>query len=82
MRRLFWVSLGVGFGGAAGVLVARRIRRTREALTPESIAGVLAGAVGGLTDAVRAFAAEVRAGMAEREAQLREGLGIEATGES
>ncbi len=67
MRRLFWTGLGVGLGAAAGILVARRLRRTADALTPSSIAG---GAVGRL----KAFAGDVREGMAEREAELHEAL--------
>jgi len=76
MRRAFWTALGVGFGATAGVLVARRLRRTRDALTPSGIAGALAGSLSGLTDAVRDFTAEVKAGMAEREEELNEALGF------
>ncbi len=72
MRRLFWTGLGVGLGAASGVLVARRLRRTREAFTPSSLAGAAMGAVESLTGAVRDFAAEVRDGMAEREVELQE----------
>lgn len=74
MRRIFWTGLGIGFGATAGILVAKRLRRTREALTPSGIAGVLAGAVSGLTDALKDFTTEVRIGMAEREAELTDGL--------
>lgn len=77
MRRLFWTGIGIGVGATAGVLVARRLRKTREALTPSGIAGALAGAVSGLTDAVRDFGADVKAGMAEREAELNEALGFD-----
>jgi hypothetical protein len=73
---VFWTGIGVGFGATAGVLVARRLRKTREALTPSGIAGVLAGAVSGLGDAIRDFGVEVRAGMAEREAELNDALGF------
>jgi len=76
IRRVFWTSLGVGFGATAGVLVARRLRRTSEALTPSGIAGALAGAFSGLTDAIRDFGTEVRLGMAEREAELNDALGF------
>lgn len=76
IRRAFWTSLGVGLGATAGILVARRLRRTREALTPSGIAGALAGTFSGLTDAIRDFGAEVRAGMAEREEELNEALGF------
>ncbi|HEV2888744.1 MAG TPA: hypothetical protein VGX28_00050 [Frankiaceae bacterium] len=76
MRRAFWTALGVGLGATGGVLVARRLRRTREALTPSGIAGAVAGAFSGLTDAIRDFGTEVRAGMAEREAELNDALGF------
>ena len=76
MRRAFWTALGVGFGATAGVLVARRLRRTRDALTPSGIAGAIAGSLSGLTDAVRDFTAEVKAGMAEREDELNSALGF------
>ena len=70
MRRTFWVALGAGLGVAA----TRRTRRAKEAakarLTPRSIAGDLADAIAELGNAVGSFAADVRAGMAEREAQL------------
>ena len=70
MRRMFWTTLGIGFGAVSGVLVARRLRRTAEAFTPSSIAGGVAGAVKG-------FMADVREGMAEREAELYDALGVE-----
>jgi hypothetical protein len=78
MRRIFWTALGVGFGASAGILVARRIKRTTEALAPTELGGALAGAISGLADSVREFAGEVRAGMAEREDELITALGIDA----
>jgi hypothetical protein len=76
MRRLFWTGIGVGLGATAGVLVARRLRRTADAFTPSGIAGALAGAMSGLTGAIRDFGADIRDGMAEREAELTAALGI------
>ena len=72
MRRLFWVAAGA----AAGVYAVRRVQRAAQSLTPQGVAGSLGAAVGELADAVREFAAEVRAGMAEREIELREALGL------
>lgn len=66
MRRLFWL----GAGAAIGVLVVRRLTRVAESLTPAGLGRSLATSVVGLGDAVRDFAADVREGMAEREAQL------------
>lgn len=72
MRRLFWVAAGA----AAGVYAVRRVQRTASSLSPQGLAGSLAAAVDDLAEAVRDFSAEVRAGMAEREIELREALGL------
>ena len=77
IRRIFWTGLGVGLGATAGVLVARRLRRTADALTPSALVGGLSGAVANLGDAVRSFAGEVRAGMDEREDELYAALGVD-----
>jgi hypothetical protein len=66
MRRLFWIAAGA----AAGVVAVRRVTRTAAKLTPKGLSDSLSGAVGNLADAVRDFAADVREGMAEREAEL------------
>jgi hypothetical protein len=76
MRRLFWVALGA----TAGVLVVRRLTRAASKLTPEGAADRVSGAVGGLTQAVREFSDDVKAGMAERDVELREALGIAENG--
>jgi hypothetical protein len=70
MTRLFWVALGA----TSAVLVARRVRRAADSLTPPAL-------LAGVTDSARAFAAEVRAGMAEREAELRDQLGLDRPAE-
>ena len=72
MRRVFWAALGA----TAGVLVVRRLTRTAESFTPQG----LAGAVASVGDGMRVFAEEVRAGMAEREVELRQALGLDAEG--
>ena len=73
MRRLFWLALGA----TAGVLVARKITRTAEALTPQGIAQSLAESITVLGEAIRDFAVDVRAGMTEREVELNRALGLE-----
>jgi len=69
VRRLFWLALGA----SAGVVAVRRLTRTAAALTPRG----LADSVADLGASIRVFAEEVRAGMAERELELREALGLE-----
>ena len=56
-------------GGTAGVILVRKITATAQKLTT-------AGVFGNLADASRDFGDAVGEGMAEREAELREGLGL------
>jgi len=66
MRRLFWVALGA----AAGVVIVRLVKKQAQAFTPSGIGRSLSG----LGDSVKAFAEDVRAGMAEREYELSAAL--------
>lgn len=75
MRRVFWVAVGA----AAGVYAVRKVQKTLHAYSPSG----LAERAGGVGDRLRGFADDVRANMAEREAELREALGMEpADGEA
>lgn len=76
MSKLFWITLGA----TAGVLVVRRLTKAAESLTPEGAADRVSGGLRNLGDAVREFTDEVRAGMAERDAELRYSLGIAPDG--
>ena len=69
MRRLFWVAVGA----AAGIYAVRKVQKTMHAYSPSG----LAERAGGLGESITAFAEEVRAGMADREAELREALGMD-----
>lgn len=69
MKALFYVALGA----TAAVLVVRKVTRTAEKFTPSG----MASSMGGVADAIRDFAAEVRVGMADREDELRVALGID-----
>ncbi|MDP9181466.1 MAG: hypothetical protein M3P04_01655 [Actinomycetota bacterium] len=71
-RRLFYIALGA----TAGVLLVRKLTQTAQRFTPGGMSQGVVGALGGLGDAIRDFGAEVRLGMAEREDELREGLGF------
>jgi len=72
MSRALWFAAGA----ASGVYGLVKVRRTAQALTPDGVgARVAAWQVG-----VRAFGDEVRAGMVERETQLRDQLRLGATG--
>jgi len=69
MRRLFWIALGA----AVGVVIVRQVSKNTEAFTPSGIGRTVAG----LGDSLRAFAEDVRTGMAEREYELSAALGDE-----
>jgi len=68
VRRLFWIAVGAG----AGIYVMRKVSKVAEAASPTGIARGLES----LGDSLRYFADEVRAGMSERESELREALGL------
>jgi hypothetical protein len=68
MRRGFWFVAGAG----AGVYVMIRARRAAEAFTPDGLRDRAAG----LGVGAHLFAEEVRAGMVERETELRARLGL------
>ncbi|NHC46045.1 DUF6167 family protein [Motilibacter aurantiacus] len=72
IRRLFWL----GLGAALGALIVRRLTRAAQALTPQSMAQTLADAMRELGAGIRDFGQDVRAAMSDREAELRDALGI------
>ena len=72
-RRLFYISLGA----TAGILIVRKLTSTAQKFTPAGVQTGVAGALGNLGDAIRDFGTQVREGMAEREAELRTGLGLD-----
>lgn len=68
MKRLFWIGVGV----ATGVALSRKAGRTARQASPAGLASNLGDAVSELAGAIGSFGAEVRAGMSEREQELRE----------
>jgi hypothetical protein len=73
-RRLFWFVTGA----AAGVWATTKVNRAMRRLTPDSLA---AGAADKAVEAgarLKLFASDVRTGMAVREAQLNDALGLAA----
>ncbi|MCW2495983.1 hypothetical protein [Jatrophihabitans sp.] len=73
MRRLFWLAMGI----TIGALIVRKLSKAAEKLTPRGMAGGIATALGDLAEALRDFSADVRDAMSEREAELREGTGLD-----
>jgi hypothetical protein len=74
-RRLFWLAMGI----TIGALIVRKLSRAAEKLTPRGIAGSLGGGLADLSDSLRDFTADVRDAMHDREAELREGAGLDGT---
>ncbi|QNP73825.1 hypothetical protein IAG44_33100 [Streptomyces roseirectus] len=77
-RRTFWFTTGV----AAGVWATTKVNRKLRQLTPESLAATAANKAietgARLKDRAIDFAHDVREGMAQREAELEDALGIES----
>jgi F0F1-type ATP synthase membrane subunit a len=69
MRRIFWLIVGV----AVGVYAVTRLKKRAQQLAPDS----LQQSAEKVASAIRHFGDEVRAGMAERETELRDALGID-----
>ena len=72
IRRLFWFALGAG----VAVFVFVKIRKALSQASPDAISQRVAGTAAGMGESARNFVDRVRAGMAEREAELRDELGL------
>jgi Ni,Fe-hydrogenase III large subunit len=72
IRRFFWFALGAG----VAIFVFVRIREALSKATPEAIGNRVAGTAAGVGASARDFTERVRAAMAEREAELRDELGL------
>ena len=65
--RLFWFAAGAG----VAVWAVGKVKASLHRATPEAVSQRVAASLGGLGSSARDFADRVRAGMAEREAELR-----------
>ena len=72
MRRLFWFAIGVGFA----VFVVTKVRGYLKKASPQALGNRVTDAATVVTDSARDFATRVRAAMVEREAELRDELGL------
>jgi hypothetical protein len=75
MRRMFWMAVGAG----ATVWTINKANRVARSLTPGSLADSAANGAAELGEAARSFAAEVRAGMLQRELELNRELGLDGS---
>ncbi|WP_255954353.1 DUF6167 family protein [Streptomyces odontomachi] len=74
-RRTFWFTAGA----AAGVWATTKVHKKLRQLTPESLAAQAANKAVDAGHRLKGFALDVRAGMAQREAELGEALGLTAS---
>ena len=72
LRRLLWFLVGAG----VAIFVYLKIRNYLKKARPEAIGHRVAESASGVSDSARGFIDRVRAGMAERETELRETLGM------
>jgi hypothetical protein len=72
IRRVFWFTVGAG----AAVFVVVKVRGVLQQATPQALGQRVSGSAAELTGSVRDFSDRVRAAMAEREAELRDTLGL------
>jgi hypothetical protein len=71
-KRLFWFAIGAG----VAVFVIMKIRGYLKQARPEAIGHRVAESAGGISESARGFVDRVRAGMAERETELRDTLNL------
>ena len=69
MKRILWLIIGI----LVGVYAETRLKKRAQQLAPDS----LQQSAEKMASAIRHFGDEVRAGMAERETELRDALGID-----
>ena len=70
-KRLFFASLGLGAGLAMGVLVARKVQRTQQALRPENLAASAAARAGGVRGRLATAIEQGREAAQAKETELR-----------
>jgi hypothetical protein len=72
VRRLFWFLIGAG----VAIFVYMKIRQYLKKARPEAIGQRVADSASGVSESARNFIDRLRAGMAERETELRETLNL------
>jgi hypothetical protein len=70
--RLFWFLIGAG----VAIFVYMKIRQYVKKARPEAIGQRVADSASGVSESARNFIDRLRAGMAERETELRETLNL------
>lgn len=74
LRRVLWFTVGAG----VGVVVVLKARSYLRRATPAAVQDKMGRAAVGMGERINRFVADARAAMAEREAELRDTLGLSA----
>jgi hypothetical protein len=74
VRRLFWVSLGLGAGAASAILATRFVRKQTAKVAPANLAREARGGMMDLAKLVADSLAEGKAAMRQKEDELHGGL--------
>lgn len=81
IKRLFWLGAGV----AVGVLVVRKLSQAAHSYSPSGLAGSAKETAADFVESVRDFIADVKEGMAMREAEINaafeQGVMMDADGD-
>jgi Family of unknown function (DUF6167) len=72
VRRLLWFAIGAGIA----IFLYAKIRQSMKKASPEALGQRVADTANGISESAREFIDRFRTGMAERETELRETLGI------
>jgi len=72
VRRLLWFAIGAGIA----IFVYTKIRQSMRKVSPEALGQRVGGTANGISESARGFIDRFRTGMAERETELRETLGM------
>jgi Family of unknown function (DUF6167) len=72
VRRLLWFAIGAGIA----IFIYTKIRQSMKKASPEALGQRVADTANGISGSAREFIDRFRTGMAERETELRETLGI------
>jgi hypothetical protein len=75
MRRIFWLAVGLGAGVTVAVMATRWARQKTEQLAPANVARQAGSVLGDVGRLMREATTEFRAGMTEKEAEIRATLG-------
>lgn len=76
MRRAFWALVGVGLGAVVGVQSVRWVNKQKKRYSPPNLAREAGAKAGDLRERFAGAVEEGLKAMVEREAEIREELGL------